>query len=93
MIDWAVSHVPVKHRTDAFMYLFVVFAFALGFATNLLYREHVVTQVRVTHPGVKQLLGHPVQSVAGAQINQALTGLTCDVYASGQTLRALYCHH
>ena len=89
MIDWAIGHVPVKHRADVFTYLFIVAAFAVGFATNMLYREHVVTQVRVTHPSVSQLLGRPDQSVAGAQINQALTGLMCDVY---QAKRVIYCH-
>lgn len=89
MIDWAIGHVPVKHRTDGFVYLFVAAAFAIGFATNLLYRSHTYTQVRVTHPSVTQTLGRPDQSVAGAQINQALTGLVCDVY---QARRVIYCH-
>ena len=89
MIDSALKHIPVLHRAPGFELIFVGLAFVLGFATNLLYREHVVTQVRVTHPSVSQLLGKPTQSVDGAQINQGLTGLTCDVY---QTKRVVYCH-
>ena len=89
MIDWAINHVPVKARGEAFTYIFVGLAFVLGFATNLLYRSHTFTQVRVTHPSVSQLPGRPTTSVDGAQINQGLTGLTCDVY---QTKRVVYCH-
>ena len=88
MIDWAIGHVPVKARGEAFLYIFVALAFVLGFATNLMYRSRYVTQIVHTHPSVSQLLGKPDQQVDGAQVNSALTGFVCDVYQRG----VVYCH-
>lgn len=92
MIDWAVGHVPVKYRADIFTYLFIGLAFGIGFATNMLYRTHYVTQIVHTHPGVSQILGKPTQSVDCAQVNAQLAGLTCDIYANGSVLQAVYAH-
>lgn len=81
--------VPAKHRVEALIWILVGIAFLAGFVGGTLRKERVVTHTRVTHPSVSQQLGKPDQTVAGAQINQALSGLSCDVY---QSKAVIYCH-
>lgn len=86
MIDKAIGLVPVKARGEAFIWLFVILAFAAGFAANYERRAIVVTRHSVTRLSVEQQYGRPTQTVDGAQINQGLAGLTCAVYASRKTV-------
>lgn len=89
MIDWAISHVPVKARGEAFLYIFVVLAFVLGFATNMLYKERVVTQIVHTHPTLQQMLGKPNASGTPADVASSYPSLICDLYASK---KVIVCH-
>jgi hypothetical protein len=85
MIDAALERVPVEHRFNAVWILLALAVFTAGYAANMFQREHVVTRT----VKVERSWGTPSQSVPGVQVNSALSGLVCDVYASRKTV---VCH-
>ena len=60
--------------------------FASGYATRLFQSERVIVQTRHVHDTIGQAqaraYGEPVQQVDGGQVNEALAGMTCTVYAA-----------
>lgn len=82
-----VRHVPSLARPAYLMEALVLVAFLLGFAGAFMFRAHNSVTVQVRK--VERSWGRADQSVDGAQINPALAGLTCYVYAARKTV---VCH-
>lgn len=76
-------------KIDAIIVALVVFVAAAGFAGGLLAHAPTFTNTRTHRLTVAEQYGAPSQSLPGAQVNQALTGMTCDVYVARKTV---LCH-
>lgn len=77
--------IAVEHRSTVAALLIAAVGMAAAFGGGLL--AHAPT---ITHTvKVEKAWGKPSQSVDGAQVSQALAGLTCDVYQSRKTV---VCH-
>jgi hypothetical protein len=74
--------------TSVFIGLAAV-AMGISFGGGLLAHAPTVYTRTVVHTTIAQQYGHPSTSIAGAKVNPALNGLTCDVYQSRATI---ICH-
>jgi hypothetical protein len=81
--------IAVKHRFTAFTVALVALLVFAAFATGLQAHDRIITRTQTVKLTVQQQYGAPAQTIDGAQINQALTGFTCDVYRDGPTV---ICH-
>jgi hypothetical protein len=79
--------VSVDSRFTLLYVAIAVVVFVAGFAANFEMRAHYSVTTRTVK--VERSWGEPSQSVPGGQVNQALTGLTCDVYGARKTV---VCH-
>jgi hypothetical protein len=81
--------VSVDNRVDIITWCLVAIAFAAGVGAGFLPRAQVVEHTTIHSRSIQEQYGHPSTSIAGAKVNPALNGLTCDVYQSRATI---ICH-
>jgi hypothetical protein len=81
--------VTVDQRVDIITWALVAIAFVGGIGTGFLPRAQTVRYTQTVNRSIQRQYGNPSTSIAGAKVNPALNGLTCDVYQSRATI---ICH-
>ena len=89
MIADAIDSIPIRYRFGALYALLGTVAVAMVALAAYLGTSNVIVQTRTVH--VKPSYGTPDQTVAGTQINPALSGLQCDIYSHSRS-HTIICH-